>query len=407
MADDTMRSMPNFLEVIRELKALQAKQTSGRASPADLARIAELQAYTQGQKKPDPAPVAPPPRPPAVPPAAAAPAPRPAAAPAAAARPAAAPAAAARPRQAAAEPEPDGNAFSLSLDGDLMAELGSVGDGEDPLAGAAVSASTHATGEIEDDANPFAISLDDSSLAAALEEDDSHAAKTTFEVEEEPVAKASGANPFALEIPEGLEGIGIDDGEGGVTHEVGEEDLAETADAGDPYKVALAADFEKKLAKSDGSGAAAPAKQPVGQPLVPDAHYEKLAANDNSVVVFMRDGRMAKGVAGGFTNVAPTFSLNQLVPGKPPVAIKLEDCLTVRYVRAYNGPLDAAKPFAAGPAPVTGERVSVKMLDGETIVGTAMPHKPGEPFFVVPAVGTGNVRRIWISPKAVRAATKV
>ena len=69
--------------------------------------------------------------------------------------------------------------------------------------------------------------------------------------------------------------------------------------------------------------------------------------------------------------------------------------------------LDAAKPFAAGPAPATGERVSVKLLDGETIVGIAMPHTPGEPFFVVPAVATGNVRRIWISPKAVRTATKV
>ncbi|HVO30597.1 MAG TPA: hypothetical protein VMV18_07670, partial [bacterium] len=98
----------------------------------------------------------------------------------------------------------------------------------------------------------------------------------------------------------------------------------------------------------------------------------------------------------------------QQLPGKPAVAIKLEDCLTVRFVRAYNKGAGAGLPFPKDARPVQqGEKALVKLLDGETLVGNVLPHKEGEPFILIPAVATGNVRRIWVSAKAVRSYTKL
>src|SRR3954464_14215970 len=97
--------MPNILEVIKDLKALQAKEAAGTATVADKARIKELQGYMSGSKKPDPAPAGPPVRPPAAAPVGAKPAPVPAAAKPApvAAKPAPA---AAKPAPVAAKPAP-------------------------------------------------------------------------------------------------------------------------------------------------------------------------------------------------------------------------------------------------------------------------------------------------------------
>ena len=397
-----MGPMPNILEVIRDLKVLQTKESAGTATAADKARIKELQGYMSGQKKPDPAPAAPPMRPPAGTPKVS---PPPVAKPAPVASPivprAAVAPAAAKPKSG----EPDGGAFALSLDDDLMNALGEVDLGEDV---APVNSSTNAAEDL-DLSNPFAIKLDDVELEE--DPDESDAARTTFEVDEEPsmAGVRSGDNPFALEVPDDLEQIDLpEDNQGGVTHELADDEVDDLAVDGDAFKVKMKDDFARTLEKSDGRGSAAPAAQgPKGSPLVPDAHYEKIVATDASVVVQTRDGRLAKGVAGAFAPQAPSFTLNQLVPGKPPVAIKLEDCLTVRFVRGYNANASAAAPFPPKPAPGAGERVSVKLLDGETLVGNALPHKDGEPFILVPAVTTGNVRRIWISAKAVRTVTKL
>jgi hypothetical protein len=403
--------MPNMLDVIRELKALQGKQNAGQATPADVAKIAELQDYMTGKKKPDAAPAGPPIRPPAGKPAAAAPAAPPprAAAPAAAAappapRPAAAPAA--KPRAG----EPDASAFALSLDADLMEELGEVDQGDD---NSRAAATTFEVSEPGGDPNAFALDL----AAGGIEPDDfdadeSDAAKTTFAVDDEPVGKASDANPFALEIPEGLADLDLaEDNTGNVTHELAEGELDDAAVEDDPFKVKLKDDFAKALDKADakGAGGAAPTSQMKGTPMVPDAQYEKLQATETSVVVQLRDGRIGKGVAGAFSPMSPQFTLNQLVAGKTPAAIKLEDCLTVRFVRTYNGGAGAATPFPAKPAPgpvTPGEKLQVQLLDGEKIVGTALAHKEGDSFMLIPVPG-GNVKRMWISAKAVRAKTKL
>lgn len=400
--------MPNMLDVIRELKALQGKQSAGQATPADLAKIAELQDYMTGKKKPDAAPAGPPIRPPAMKPAAPAAQPSPPK-PAAAAppKPAAAPAAAAAPPRTRA-PEPDNDAFALSLDADLMEELGGVDQSDDRSRAAATTFEVSEPGGDAD--NPFALDL----AAGGIEPDDfeTDAARTTFDVEEEPVAKASGANPFALEVPEGLDELDlVEDNSGNVTHELEDGELDGAAVDDDPYKVKLKDDFAKALDKSDGKGAGggAPSAQMKGTPMVPDAHYEKLPAAETSVVVQLRDGRIGKGVAGAFSPMTPQFTLNQLVQGKPPAAIKLDECLTVRFVKAYNAGGAAATPFPAKPAPgpvTPGEKVQVQLLDGEKIIGTALAHKEGDSFMLVPVPG-GNVKRMWISAKAVRAKTKL
>jgi hypothetical protein len=410
--------MPNILEVIRELKFLQSKQTAGTASAADLARIPELQAFMSGQKKLDSAPAGAPARPPARP------APAPARSAPAGVRPAEpvaeqtvrsahvpkAPPAPAR----AAEPEPDANAFSLSLDDDLASALGEVSEPGDSRDGSRLAATTHSARD-EELSNPFAISLDDAGLTEDDLPDDSAAARTTYAVDDEVSAAGDKAadNPFALEVPDDLENLDlVADNQGGLTHELDESELDGTADGGDPYRVDLKQDFAKKLEAADGSEAgAAPSTQgPKGTPVVPDAHYAKIAATDASVIVQFRDGRLAKGAASAFSPQTPAFTLNQLVAGKPPMAVKLEDCLTVRFVRGYNAGGGAAAPVppkGAGPAAVTaGQRVSVKLLDGETLVGNALPHKEGESFILVPAVTTGNVRRVWVSARAVRTLAK-
>lgn len=441
--------MANLMEVMRELNSLQAKNREGKATPQEQARIKQLQAElvkpqpaTAPPRAPAPSGVKPAPAAPAAParPAAApvAPAARPVPAPAAArpaapaapsaARPAAPVApAAARPAVPAAKPpapaprpappkpapkagEPDESAFALSLDSDLMGALGGTEE-EDPLAGSAAAATTHAIGEVGDDANPFAIKLDDS-LAGADESDDSDAAKTTFAVDEEVEAKAGSANPFALEVPDELEQIDLpEDNQGGVTHEIGDDDVGSAQEGAGHHQLELKKDFAQAVDKADGSGAAgAPAAGPKGTPMVPEAHYAKMQANDASVLVQLRDGRLAKGISGAFSPMSPGFTLNQLVPGKPPVQIKLEECLTVRFIRDYNKPAVAGAPFPPKPAPgpaTPGEKAAVKLLDGETIVGTVLPHKPGESFMLIPAVPTGIVKRMWISAKAVRSYTKL
>lgn len=451
--------MPNILEVIRELKGLQAKQSAGVASAADLARIQELQGFMQGSRKPDPAPVAPPPRPPAgaaappvrtatpaspsnaptqpavravpaspsnaptvpavraVPPVSApvavptapsrpAPASMPAPSAPAVPPPARAAAPAAVPARKAPDPQPDENAFKIDLGGDLLSAFGDADPGDEPITDA--DRTTHAAGEDVD--NPFALSFDEAELGDDGP-DESHGARTSFEIGDDDVAAASASddNPFALSVPDELENLDLGEGDGpNETHELEESELDGIASEGDPFRVSLSGDFAEALEKADGSAAqAAPARGPKGTPMVPDAHYASLKANDQSVVVFLRDGRMGKGVAAAFTPTAAAVTLNQLLPGKPPIAIKLEECMTIRFVRDYNGPLTAAEPFPPKAPPaaggVAGERVVVKLLDGETLVGTAMPHKPGESFFLVPAVNTGNVRRIWIAAKAVRS----
>lgn len=401
-----------MLDVIRELKALQGKQNAGQATPADVAKIAELQDYMTGKKKPDAAPAGPPIRPPAMKPAApAAPPPKPAAPPAAAAAPPPKPAAAAAPAPKPRAGEPDASAFALSLDADLMDELGEVDPGSDDHSRAA--ATTFEVSEPGGDPNAFALDL----AAGGIEPDDyesdeSDAAKTTFAVEDEPVGQASDANPFALEIPDGLADLDLaEDNTGNVTHELEEGELDDAAVEDDPFKVKLKDDFAKALDKTDGksAGGAAPSAQMKGMPMVPDAHYEKLQATETSVVVQLRDGRIGKGVAGAFSPMTPQFTLNQLVPGKTPAAIKLEDCLTVRFVKTYNGGGSAATPFPAKPAPgpaTPGEKLQVQLLDGEKIVGTALAHKEGDSFMLIPVPG-GNVKRMWISAKAVRARTKL
>jgi hypothetical protein len=215
-------------------------------------------------------------------------------------------------------------------------------------------------------------------------------------------------------VPEGLDDLDLaEDNQGGVTHEMEEDELDDVAAAGgDPFKVNVNAGFAKALDKADAKGAtagAAPTAQMKGTPMVPDAHYEKLSATDNSVIVQLRDGRIGKGQAGAFSPAAPSFTLNQLVPGKPPAAIKLEDCLTVRFVRTYNGGGAASTPFPAKPAPgpvAAGEKMQVQLLDGEKLVGNVLPHKDGDSFILLPVAG-GNVKRIWVSAKAVRAKTKI
>lgn len=306
----------------------------------------------------------------------------------------------------------DDNPFALSLDGDLADALGGVEQEDDH---SRASATTHAVADDDDGAdanNPFALDLAAAGIEATDEPDDSDAAKTTFEVEDESSARASDANPFALEVPEGLDQLDLpEDNEGGVTHELGEDETDDAAVEADPYKVTLKDDFAKALDKADGKGTAAqaPSAQMKGTPMVPDAHYEKLPANDASVVVQLRDGRIGKGQAGGFSPMAPSFTLNQLQPGKPPIAVKLEDCLTVRFVRAYNGGGSCATPFPAKPAPgpaTPGEKVQVQLLDGEKLIGTALAHKEGDSFILLPVPG-GNVKRVWVSAKAVRAKTKL
>jgi len=413
--------MPNMLDVIRELKALQSKERAGVASPSDVAKIAELQDYMTGKKKPDAAPAAPV-RPPAggakpTPPPSAPVAPKPVPAPAAAPTTRAAAPPAPAPAPAAAKPRPgeaDAGAFALSLDADLMDELGDVDQGEDRNR---ASATTFEVSEPDGDLdNPFALDMAAGGIDPEDFDDgsgDSDAAKTTFEVGEEPSARGSDANPFALEIPDDLNDLDLaEDNQGGVTHELEESELDDAAVDDDPFKVKLKDDFAKKLDKADGTGAnaaGAPSAQMKGTPMVPDAHYEKLPAAETSVVVQLRDGRIGKGVAGAFSPMTPQFTLNQLVQGKTPASIKLDECLTVRFVKAYNAGGNAATPFPAKPAPgpvTPGEKLQVQLLDGEKIIGTALAHKEGDSFMLIPVPG-GNVKRMWISAKAVRAKTKL
>ena len=400
-----------MLDVIRDLKTLQAKERAGQATPSDLAKIAELQDYMTGKKKPDAAPAAPVRPPaggakPASPPPAPVPKPAPAAAPTTRA--------ATPPAPSAAKPKPgeaDASAFALSLDSDLMEELGGVDQGEDRTRAAATTFEVSEPGQSLD--NAFALDMAAGGIDPEDFDDSTDAAKTTFEVGDEPSGKASGANPFALEVPEGLDELDLaEDNQGGVTHEMEEDELDDAAVDDDPFKVKLKDDFAKKLEKADASGAGAagaPTAQMKGTPMVPDAHYEKLPAAETSVMVQLRDGRVGKGVAGAFSPMTPQFTLNQLVPGKTPASIKLDECLTVRFVKAYNAGGNAATPFPAKPVPgaiTPGEKVQVQLLDGEKVIGTALAHKEGDSFMLIPVPG-GNVKRMWISAKAVRAKTKL
>lgn len=322
------------------------------------------------------------------------------------------------PRPAApalpSQPVPsDDNPFALSLDGDLADALGVVEDEDDHSRAAATTHAVEGVDDEREDSNPFALDLAAAGIEATDELDDSDAAKTTFEVDEEPAARPGAENPFALEVPEGLDQLDLsEDNEGGVTHELGEGETDDAAVEEDPYKVTLKEDFAKALDTADAKGATAaqaPSAQMKGAPIVPDAHYEKLQATDASVIVQLRDGRIGKGLAGAFSPMAPSFTLNQLQPGKPPISIKLEDCLTIRFVRAYNGGGSCATTFPAKPAPgpvTPGERVQVQLLDGEKLIGTALAHKDGESFILLPVPG-GNVKRAWISAKAIRSKTKL
>src|SRR5207249_3257816 len=100
--------------------------------------------------------------------------------------------------------DPDSGAFSLSLDPGLMNELGTVDPGD---RGTRAAATTHSLGEDEAAASPLSVRLDSSGMVD--EPDDSHGAKTTFAVDEEPQAKAGSANPFAMEVPDELEKVDL------------------------------------------------------------------------------------------------------------------------------------------------------------------------------------------------------
>jgi hypothetical protein len=130
-----------------------------------------------------------------------------------------------------------------------------------------------------------------------------------------------------------------------------------------------------------------------------------MTANERKVVARYVDGRIVKGYTFDFGPSQPRFRVFERPMGSgPSTQVLVRDLKAVFFVRDLvgNSAHEDAQKFPTGAT--TGNRVEVRFLDGEVMIGTAdSPTTDPLGFFLIPADPESNNLRVYVVGAATRA----